>query len=51
VAVQSTHVIWSEPAGHAVSEMFCWHVPVLSQHPRQLLMLHAPPPLDEHIPL
>jgi hypothetical protein len=51
VAVQSTHVIWSEPAGHAVSDRFGWHVPVLSQHPRQLLMLHAPPPLDEHVPL
>jgi hypothetical protein len=51
VAVQSTQVIWSDPAGQAVSDRVCWHVPVLSQHPRQLLMLHAPPPLDEHVPL
>jgi hypothetical protein len=52
VAVQSTQVIWSEPAGHAVSDRFNWltHVPVLSQHPEQLLMLQAPPPPDEHCP-
>jgi hypothetical protein len=34
-----------------VSDSVGWHVPVLSQHPRQLLRLHVPPPLDEHIPL
>jgi hypothetical protein len=51
VAVQSTQVIWSMPAGHAVSDMVGWHVPVLSQQPRQLSMLHAPPPDDEQDPL
>jgi hypothetical protein len=46
--VQSTQVIWSEPAGHKLSPRFVWHVPVLSQHPRQLSMVHPP---DEHCPL
>jgi hypothetical protein len=48
--VQSTHVIWSEPAGHALSDRFAWHVPVLSQHPAQLVMSQDPPP-PEHDPL